>query len=468
MPARRESKVAALLTRVPVAALGIVIAASALQASCSGETDDGNLTDAGRVDAASNADSASEDSRADRADGMSYGDGYGKDAHEDAPAGICTPGKQRCAGDSVETCGPKGEAWGSPVACGSEAPVCLNGACLPVSKDGGAITPSSCLPGGAGMSDCGPGGHGTESCCASLDVPTGSYYRTYVNSGSGPTGEADTASVSELRLDKYLVTVGRFRRFVTAWDGGEGFLPAEGAGKHAHLNGGQGLVNSADIDAGATYEPGWSTSNNGTVQPTNTNLACSYSFTTWTNAPGGNESRPITCVNWQEAYAFCIWDGGFLPSESEWEYAAAGGDEQLEYPWGGAAPGADNQYMIYGNGGAGATGGCYYPSGSLGTCTGVANIAPVGTPALGAGRWGQLDLLGELDEWTVDWAAGYVDPCVDCAYLTPTPYGWVVRGGSYSPDSTLLSPPARSNAVVSSPQQSYRAPYIGFRCARTP
>ena len=93
MTIRRESQVAALLARVPVAALGVVIAASALQASCNGQMDDDTLTDAGQpdgagvdADASSTADSPSEDSRADRADGMSYGDGYGKeDAHEDAP-----------------------------------------------------------------------------------------------------------------------------------------------------------------------------------------------------------------------------------------------------------------------------------------------------------------------------------------------------------------------------------------------
>ncbi len=32
----------------------------------------------------------------------------------------------------------------------------------------------------------------------------------------------------------------------------------------------------------------------------------------------------MVCVNWHEAYAFCIWDGGVLLSEAEWEYAAAG------------------------------------------------------------------------------------------------------------------------------------------------
>jgi formylglycine-generating enzyme required for sulfatase activity len=42
---------------------------------------------------------------------------------------------------------------------------------------------------------------------------------------------------------------------------------------------------------------------------------------------------PINCVTWHEAYAFCIWDGGFLPTEAEWELAASGGEERV-FPYG--------------------------------------------------------------------------------------------------------------------------------------
>jgi formylglycine-generating enzyme required for sulfatase activity len=37
-----------------------------------------------------------------------------------------------------------------------------------------------------------------------------------------------------------------------------------------------------------------------------------------TSSAGSKENLPINCVNWWESYAFCIWDGGFLPSEAEW------------------------------------------------------------------------------------------------------------------------------------------------------
>jgi formylglycine-generating enzyme required for sulfatase activity len=286
-------------------------------------------------------------------------------------------------------------------------------------------------------------------------VPGGTYYRTYSNTGSGPTGEADPATVSNFRLDKYLVTVGRYRQFVNAVfarspDGGTGWLPVGGSGKHAHLNAGRGLVNS-DADAGIVYETGWITSDNSQIAPTDSNLACHPTYATWTSTAGNHENLPIDCVNWWEAFAFCIWDGGFLPSEAEWEYAAAGGSQQREYPWVSAAPGMASQYAIYG---------CYYPSGS-GSCSSVSNIAPVGTSTLGAGLWGQIDLAGELWEWNIDWDGPYADPCTDCAYLT-TAIGRVERGGAFAGSALGLVPSLRSNDVS---ERFYGA---GLRCARTP
>jgi formylglycine-generating enzyme required for sulfatase activity len=271
------------------------------------------------------------------------------------------------------------------------------------------------------------------------------YFRTYTNTGGTVSGALDPATVSDFRLDTYLVTVGRFRRFVEAWNNGSGYKPPAGSGKHAHLNGGKGLNAT-----GGGYEPGWVASDNGNIAPTTTTLACDPMYPTWTPSAGSQENLPVNCVNWYEAYAFCIWDGGFLPSEAEWEYAAAGGSQQREYPWGTMDPGTGNQYAIYD---------CDYPAGTS-TCAGVGSVAPVGTATLGVGLWGQLDLAGEVNEWCVDRHASYV-ACTDCGNFTSAVA--VERGGSFFFTASGLLP---TNRGTDDP--THRSAFVGFRCARTP
>jgi formylglycine-generating enzyme len=413
---------------------------------------------------------ASQDARSDAAKDA------GNDANLDASheAG-CAPGAQQCSGSTaIETCGSSGK-WQPSWPCSSG--VCASGACTqPTTTAAPSCTSSEELP-----INCGEAG--TESCCTSLEVNGSNFYRTYSSElDGGPIGEADPATVSSFRLDKYDVTVGRFRQFVSAvlpppdhgtdggkgdaggveggiedadpsegGTGGGGWIPEAGSGIHTHLNEGKGLLNSSSPGG---YETGWVTADNSNVAPSSVNLGSCSPYSTWTDAVGTQENLPIDCVNWYEAYAFCIWDGGFLPSQAEWEYAAAGGAREREYPWGAAPPGVSNEYAIYG---------CLYPVGSDAGCGGVTNIAPVGSAPLGAGAWGQLDLAGEMYQWNLDWYAAYADPCVDCGSLTAGTSGRVIRGGDFYHSESVLLP----TSLYDFPPTN-RNYFVGFRCARTP
>ncbi len=291
------------------------------------------------------------------------------------------------------------------------------------------------------MTNCGAN---SESCCTSLEVDGGTYYRTYMSDADGgATGETAPATISSFRLDEYDVTVGRFRQFVIAW--GNGFTPDSGSGKHAYLNGGKGLVN---VGADGGFEPGWVPSDDMYLAPAKKSCGSE----TWTSTPTTQENLPINCVNWYEAYAFCIWDGAFLPTDAELGYATAGGSQQREYPWGDADPGATNQFAIYG---------CHYGPPS---CDSVVSIAPVGTPPLGVGVWGQKDLVGNVWQWNLDYATDspYVVPCSDCAFLSTTSQR-VVRGGDFDSDPLNLSA-----ANPDSDPPTDRDSVYGFRCARAP
>jgi len=316
--------------------------------------------------------------------------------------------------------------------------------------------PPSVQAGGPGMTNCGPGGSGSESCAVSAAIPGGPFMRDDDN-GMVSTESAGQATLSSYRLDRYEVTVGRFRQFVSAT--AAGWLPASGSGKHVHLNGGQGLVNSADT-SGTSYEAGWDNSwdvNFATsASGWDSNLSCN-GLTTWTPSPGTDENRPINCVDWYEAYAFCIWDGGFLPSDAEWNYAASGGSEQRNFPWSSPATMSDIDcsYANYGGGSSGLAMFC--------TASGTNDVGSESPK--GDGKWGQSDLGGNVWEWVLDYF-GNSGTCVDCANTTTSPpdsaNGRMNRGGGLGAGFSL-----EVNTINSSPA-SDRDIEQGFRCARAP
>jgi formylglycine-generating enzyme required for sulfatase activity len=86
----------------------------------------------------------------------------------------------------------------------------------------------------------------------------------------------------------------------------------------------------------------------------------------------------------------------------------------------------------------------------------------VGTPPLGAGRYGQVDLAGEVWQLTLDVYAGYGPTCNDCATLSGGT-DRVSRGGYYGGGGMVLLPLDRNPLPI-----EQRDPTVGFRCARVP
>ena len=314
-------------------------------------------------------------------------------------------------------------------------------------SDAGAGAPSC-----AGLpATCGPCEN--EDCCASTRVSGGTFYRTY--EGPNLSDRGDPATVSDFRLDRFEITVGRFRRFVAAWDAG--YRPGSNAGKHSHLNRGFGLSTRLGFEYGwldgdadelpttASGDDGW-----------DARLSCDTDNPSWTSSPGANETKPVRCLDWYAAYAFCIWDGGFLPSEAEWAYAATGGAEQRVFPW--SSPAASAEIDCTRANYLGAANGTDY-------CTAAGVGAPnrVGwNSPLGDGKFGQADLAGNVAEWTLDSYDRYEPSCIDCVAMR-IGNDQVVRGGGYNYGAAYLHTTNRASVLARSAARG-----IGARCARTP
>jgi formylglycine-generating enzyme required for sulfatase activity len=283
---------------------------------------------------------------------------------------------------------------------------------------------------------CGPSG--TSSCCGSSLVSGGMFYRSFdYGTDNVFTDTTNPAIVSDFRLDTYEVTVGRFRQFVNAGMGTQANPPLAGVGART-LN-------------GVASQGGWDPTWNGTLTADTAAFIAALNCAggeSWTDTPGPNEALPMSCITWYEAFAFCALDGGFLPTEAEWNYAAVGGGEQRAYPWSNPASSLtiDCSYLNYYDGVA-----------NCGTVNRVGSESPKGD-----GKYGQADLGGNLWEWTLDYYQSlYGNPCNDCAYLSATAFR-VTRGGAF------VSPALQARGANRGALTPGRNGSVSVRCARTP
>jgi formylglycine-generating enzyme required for sulfatase activity len=137
----------------------------------------------------------------------------------------------------------------------------------------------------------------------------------------------------------------------------------------------------------------------------------------------GRERYPINCVSFEQAQHFCAWRGGRLPSQAEWEYAAA----QVT-----PDPGEAHRGTL-----------------------------PVGSFPAGSNPEGVLDLFGNVAEWTTGHvgqrsAADGEDPSRRQLYA--------VLGGGLQPGASRLA----SHVGRIYMNANARGRNVGFRCALDP
>ena len=342
----------------------------------------------------------------------------------------CKSGETRCEGVSIVACGADGR-WLAPKACDS---MCASGKCQDAPSCSNRLT-------------CAEG----VSCCKSLEIG-GTFELRYLRSlGSSTHGwdeQRVTRTIRPVALDRFEVTVDRFQLFLAAYEALDELkarVLTQDAGAYA------GIPNLG-------WQSVWNTDSK-LLPQSRQKLENVLTTKGQTFDEPELGQMPVRGVNWYLAFAFCIWDGGRLPTEAEWAFAAFGGDQERTYPW------QDGEAASVTSDNA-----CYSPDqGHLLTEPGLVGHLP-----MGRGAFLHDDLAGNVLEWVADsYDEGLAQaPCSvknadgtdgedgGCLLMRPGPLR-VLRGGSFEDSDFTIR-----NTYRHSDDGDVASATHGFRCAR--
>ncbi|MBO9203889.1 MULTISPECIES: formylglycine-generating enzyme family protein [Niastella] len=201
--------------------------------------------------------------------------------------------------------------------------------------------------------------------------------------------------------------------------------------------------------------------------------------TSWKHPKGpktdirGMEKHPVVHVAYEDAEAYATWAGKELPTEAEWEYAARGGLEGMNYTWGNEDTQLTKPMANTWQG--------EFPHQNL-LIDKYEGTSPVGSFV--PNGYGLYDMAGNVWEWTSDWYVAnldetankvktccttHVNPRVVSAEASYDPCQptikiprKVVKGGSHlcAPNYCLRYRPAARQPQMIDTGMSH----IGFRC----